>query len=219
MPFLVRPARLAFHRHDGRVDARQRNRRRAGLDRQQVDAVGIAERRPAGFGLPHVIDDRDAIPQNPVLQPVPRRRIEHFARAHDPLEPRVIDAQQRFVAVAHQHPHGRRRREDPGGAELFDDDPPVGFGVGMIERALEHDGRAADEQRRIHHVAVADDPADVGSGPPHIGRLHAEAPPSHADDVDLIAAVRVDGELGLRGGAGGRENPGRLVGLHPLARR
>ena len=47
------------------VDARQRDRRRAGLDRQHAEAVRIAEHRAAGLGLPHVIDHRHAVRRGP----------------------------------------------------------------------------------------------------------------------------------------------------------
>ena len=92
-------------------------------------------------------------------------------------------AEQRLVAVAHQHADGGRRREDAGDAELLDRRPPVGVGVRVIERALECDRRAPDEQRRVDHVAVADDPTDVGRRPPDVGRPQAKAPFPHRDHV------------------------------------
>ena len=55
------------------LDARQRDARGARLDRQQRDAVRIAEHRTAGLGLPHVVDDRDAIAVDLVLEPLPGR--------------------------------------------------------------------------------------------------------------------------------------------------
>ena len=89
----------------------------------------------------------------------------------------------------------------------------------VVERALEHHRGAAGQERRVHHVAVADDPADVGGRPPDVGRLQPEAPPAHAGDVHLIAAMRVHGQLRLRRRAGRGENQGRLVGLHLDVRR
>ena len=175
---------------------------------------GIAEHRPAGLGLPHVIDHRHAAAEHRVLQPVPRLRVEHFAGADDALEPRVVDVAERVLAVAHQHAHGGRRREDAGDAELLDAARQLASGVRVVERALEHDRRAAGDQRRVDHVAVADDPADVRGRPPDVVRLQPEAPAAHAGDVDLIAAVRVDRQLGLGGRARGGQDERRLVGLH-----
>ena len=83
-------------------------------------------------------------------------------------------------------------------------------GVRIVERAFEHHRRAAGNQRRVDHVAVADDPADVRGRPPDVVRLQPEAPPAHADDVDLIAAVGVDRQLRLGGRARGGEDVRRL---------
>ena len=192
----------------------------AGFDRQQAEAVRIAEDRAARLRLPHVIDDRDAAAEDLVLQPVPRRRVEHFARAEHALEPRVVDAQKRSVAVAHQRAHGRGRGEDAGAAELLDDRSPVRVGLRKVERALEDDARAAGEQRTVDDVAVADDPADVGGRPPDVRRPQREHPAAHAVDVHLVPAVRVHRQLRPRGRARRREDEGRLVRLHgrPVAR-
>ena len=84
----------------------------------------------------------------------------------------------------------------------------------MVDCALECDGGCAGEQGSIDDVGVADYPADVGGGPPDVGVAEAEAPLAHAVDADLIAAVRVDDELGLCGGAGCGEDVGGFVGFH-----
>ena len=96
-------------------------RRRPRLDRQQLDAVRVAEDRAAGLGLPHVID-----------APARGRRARVFcSQSHacglstSPAQTtrssrRVIDAAERVFAVAHQHAHRGRRREDAGDAELLD---------------------------------------------------------------------------------------------------
>ena len=84
----------------------------------------------------------------------------------------------------------------------------------MVYRALEGDGGRAGEQRRIDDIGMADYPADVGGCPPDIGVAEAEAPLAHAVDADLVAAVRVDYELWLGGGAGCGEDVGGFVGFH-----
>ena len=64
----------------------ERDAARAGLDRQQRDAVRIADDRSAGLGLPVVIDDRDAVAERLLLEPLPGGRVEHLAGAEDALE-------------------------------------------------------------------------------------------------------------------------------------
>ena len=68
-----------------------------GLIGSMLDAVRVAEDRAAGFRLPHVVDDRHASAERRVLQPVPRVRVEHFARADDALEPPMVDVAERAV--------------------------------------------------------------------------------------------------------------------------
>ena len=114
--------------------------------------------------------------------------------------------------VSHQQAGRGRRGEDAGDLVLLDE--LVGtFRARMIERALVGDRRAADEEGREHDVAVADDPTDVARRPPHVVGAEGEHPLRHRIDVDLIAAVRVHGELRLRGGAARREDVGGLVRL------
>ncbi len=84
---LVGAAGLAVERDDGGIDAGERQGRGARFDWQQLDAVRVAEDRAAGFRLPHVVDDWHAAAERGVLQPVPRVRVQHFARADDALEP------------------------------------------------------------------------------------------------------------------------------------
>ena len=94
------------------------------------------------------------------------------------------------------------------------DDAPDQVGIGIIEGAFVGDGGAAHEQGSVDDVAVTDYPADVGGGPPNVGRLHAETPLGHAVNADLVAAVGVDDQLGLGGGAGGGQDECGFVGLH-----
>ena len=63
--------------------------------------------------------------------------------------------------VPSEQAHCRGGREDSGDAELFDGCAPMRVRRGMIERALESDSRAARDERRVNHVAVTDNPANV----------------------------------------------------------
>src|SRR5262245_19277077 len=83
----------------------------------------------------------------------------------------------------------------------------------MIDRAFEHDGGAPCQQRRIYHVTVTDDPADIRRGPPDVVWLESEAPPPHADDVDLVSAMSVNRKFWRRRRARGGQNERRFVRL------
>ena len=91
------------------------------------------------------------------------------------------------------------------------DDRPRRFGVGVVEAALVGDRRGAGHQRGIDDVAVADHPADVRGRPPRVALAKPEHPVAHRGDVDGIPAMGVDGELRLRGRAGGREDERRVL--------
>src|SRR3989442_1765583 len=211
-PLLARPELFALLIDDRRLDPGERHAARAGLDRQESHAVRVADDRATGLGLPVVVDDGDAVLERVPLEPFPGRGVEDLARAEDALERGEVALAHRRGAVAHEEAHGRRRREDPGDAVPLDD--RVGRVDGrMVERALVGDRRAADEKRREDDVAVTDDPADVARRPPDVVLAQTEHPLAHRVDVDLVAAVRVDGELGLRRRAVRREDVRGLVGL------
>src|SRR6185312_15385814 len=89
---------------------------------------------------------------------------------------------------------------------------------GMIERSFIDDRGAPTEQLGVDDVAVPDRPSDIGSRPPDIGRLEAEAPARSRADPNLIRTMAVNRELRLGGGARGRQDIGRLVRLHHLMR-
>ncbi|MEA2515644.1 MAG: hypothetical protein QOJ59_5133 [Thermomicrobiales bacterium] len=89
----------------------------------------------------------------------------------------------------------------------------------MVERAFIGDCRAAGEERRVHDIAVPDDPADVGGRPPNVRRLQSVTPLAGPLNPDLIAAMNVNGELRFGRRAGGRQDEGRFVRLHHLMRR
>ena len=122
-----------------------------------------------------------------------------------------------FLAVPHQEPDSRRRGEDAGDA-LALDDRPDGIGVGVVDGTLVREGRGTCHQRRVDDVAVADDPADVGRGPPRLALTEPEHPVAHRCDVNRVAAMGVHGELWLGGGAGRGEDE-RGIGSHRVLGR
>jgi len=70
----------------------------------------------------------------------------------------------------------------------------------MVEGAFEDDSRRTGNERRVNHVAVADDPADVGHRPPHLSLPESHQPSPHGGDVD--GGFVADGLLTLLRGLG-----------------
>ena len=149
-----------------------------------------------------MVDDRNPVLENLLLQPFPSRRVEDFAGAEHPFQVSVIGLEQGRIPIFHQHSHRGRRSKDAGDPELLNRCPPIRFRSRVIERALKGDGSGADDQRRVDNVAMTYDPADIGGRPPHIGGPERKEPFAHAMDVNLIATVGVDRQLRSRGGAG-----------------
>src|SRR5438876_243989 len=83
---LSRPELFAILIDHRGLDPGERHPAGAWLDRERRDAVGVTDHGTAGLGLPVVVDDRHAILERFLLQPFPGRRIEHLARAKEPLE-------------------------------------------------------------------------------------------------------------------------------------
>ena len=111
------------------VPARHRLRARAVLDRQALDAEAVGADRPAGLGLPPMVDDRD--PKH-LLGPGDGRRIGALAGQEQRTELRpVIGADQLALRVLalDRTERGRRREKDAHFVLL--DDPPEGAASGV----------------------------------------------------------------------------------------
>ena len=191
---------------------------RAELDRQRLDADGVADDGPASLGLPPVIVDVDAEglarPDDGVGVGALARKVE-AAQAGDvaPLEHLALGI------LALDRPK-RRRRGEEGAHVVLGDHPPEHAGVRGADRlALEHHRGVAVDQRRVADVAVANDPANVRGGPEHVARIEV---------VDVLHAP-VQGHqmpgrgahhaLGRAGRAGGVEDVGGVAALHRHALR
>ena len=152
------------------VVARHRHAWRAELDREHSQADRIGDDRPAGLGLPPVIDHRHA--QN-LLGPRDRVRVGALARQEQSAQRRdvvVFDELGLRVLLAHGAQAGRRGEER--GDLIVLDHPPISAGVRRPDRfALVKDAGAALQQRPIDDVGMADDPADVGAGPKGLAGL------------------------------------------------
>src|SRR5208337_3468468 len=164
----IYPARCAVERHHLSINAWHGDRRGARLDGQHSQSIRIAKHRAAGFGLPHMIDYGNFVLENLLLQPFPRRRVQNLARAEHPLEILVIDVPEWSIAIAHQQSHRGWRGENAAHAILLHQGFPRAFRSRMVERTFEGDRGRTRNQRRVHNVAVTDNPSDVGGGPPDI---------------------------------------------------
>src|SRR5437899_6535351 len=135
---LSRAELVAILIDDRGLDPGERHPAGAWLDRERRDAVRVADHGTAGLGLPVVIDDRHAILERFLLEPLPRRRVEHLARAEEALERTEIVLASRLGAVPHEKARRGRRREDARHLVPVDD-RVEGPGVRMVERALVRD--------------------------------------------------------------------------------
>ncbi|MPL75488.1 hypothetical protein SDC9_21312 [bioreactor metagenome] len=204
--------RVAALVEDLHVIAGHRHRGRAELRGQQFDAERVRGNRPAGLGLPPVVDHRHA---EVLLRPFHRVRVGAFAgqeqRLHlvqlvalDPVTVRILapDRAQR----------GRRGEEalDP----VVLDHPPEHARVRRTDGlALEHHGGRAGDQRTIADVAVADDPTHVRGGPEPVARLDVVDVLHRPVQRDEMAAGGPDHALRCAGRARGVEDIGGVVAL------
>ena len=198
---------------DAHVVAGHRHRGRAGLDRLWLKAHGIGDDRPAGLGLPPVVDHRHA---EQVGRPAVGLRVQALAGQEQVAQRSdVVGVEKCSVRVLLLH------RADCGGRgeqcrhAVFGDHPPQRTGVRGADRLafVEHGG-AAGEQGAVDDVGVADDPADVGGRPEDftgVGVVDVLQGPAQRDRV---AAVVAHHALGAAGGAGGVEDVERVGGGH-----
>src|SRR6266545_5521972 len=88
----------------------------------------------------------------------------------------------------------------------------------MVKRAFKCQRGATDDQWRVDDVTMPHNPANVGGGPPNVSWLQTKYPTRHADNVNLISAMRVDGELRFGSGARGCKDERRFVRFHRRTR-
>ena len=181
------------------------------LDRQHAEADRIAGDAPAGFGLPPVIDHRHF---EHVFRPRERRRIGAFAGEKQRAEFRqVVLREQLALRVFFLDGAERGRRGEHRHRAVLGDNAPECAGIRRADRlALVEDRGAAVDERRVDDVAVADHPADVGGGPPHLARLDAVEIFHRPFERDHVAAIVAHDALRHAGRARGVENVERIGG-------
>ena len=216
----ILPAGTSLHLlvDDAHVVARHRHGRRAVLHRQHAEADRIAGDRPAGLGLPPVIDHRLL---QELLGPFDGRRIGALAGEEQRAEVRqVVLREQLAVRVFLLDGAERGRRGEHRGALVLGDDAPERARVRRADRlALVEDRGAAVEQRRVDDVGVPDHPADVGGRPVHLAGLDAVVVLHRPGERDHVAAIVAHHALRDAGRAGGVEDVERVGREHRHAGR
>ena len=96
------------------------------------------------------------------------------------------------------------------------DEAPEAPCIGVHRTALVDDQRARVGQRTIGDIAVAGDPADIGSTPEHIMQLEIEHPLRGQLGTEQITGAGMLDALRLACGAGGIEQKQRMLCLNPF---
>ena len=190
--------------------AGHRHRRAADLDRQFAQTQRVGGNRPAGFGLPPMVDHRNF---QGVLRPHDGIGVGALTGQIQRLEVGkvVIGHQLCLRIVAFDRAQGGGSGKETADL-VFGDHPPEGAGIGGADGfALEHDRCATGDQRTIADVRMPDDPADVGCRPEDIARadvVHGFHRPVQRHQVTASGAYDT---LGRAGGARSVEDIGGVV--------
>lgn len=178
----------------------------------------------AGLGAGKTSADEDAV-EGRFTELVPAARVVQTARfqSDDPafageMRQVVLPDEGAVGVLPLDGAEGRRRGEQGRHLVLFDD-APERAGIGRADGlALEQYARAAGQQRRVDDVGMADHPADIGCGPEHLARLHAELVAHRPVQRHHVPAIVAHHALGLAGRAGGVEHIERVRCRHRYAR-
>ena len=198
------------------VIARHGHRGAALLHRQQFDAKRVCGDRPAGFGLPPMVDHRHA---QLTLGPGDRVGIGPLARQEQrPQTGKVVAADMLALGVVAAHGADGGRRGEETFHPVFRYHAPEGAGVrGADGLALEDDGRRADQQGAIADVAVPHDPADIRGRPEHVARAYVVNMAHRPGQGDHMAAGMAHHALGLAGCPRSIEDVGWVIALDRFA--
>ena len=198
---------------DLHVVAGHRYRRRARLQRKLLHPNRIGGDRPAGLGLPPVVNHRDA---QLVGSPQIGVGIQALAGLEQIAQRRqIVAADVQTVGVLLADGANRGGRAEQHLDAVLGSHPPERTRIGGADRLafIEHGG-GTGQQRSVHDVGVADHPPDVGGRPEHIAGGDVVDVAHRPQQRHRMAAVVADDALGLPGGAGGVEDIERIGRRH-----
>ena len=191
------------------IVARARQARRAEFALQCSAAGKSSEDRPAGFGLPVVVDHRHV---QCVLDPLRRRHVERLTREVKITQrARVVFSEERRILPA-QHANGGGRREHHHRAIVLDDFPPDA-GVRANRQPLVENARHALHERAVHTVGMPDLPADVGGAEIRLARATRINRLHRVHQRDRRSACVAHDALGRARRARGVEDVARVGGI------
>ena len=209
---LIRRPHGAILGKDIDLIARHRDRGRAKLYRQRFNADRIGADRPAGLGLPPVVDHRHT---KLVLRPDDGVRVCALTGQEQMLQRRGVILFQEFavrVGTFYRPESGWRGEQhlDP----MIPDHPPEHPGIrGADGLALEQYGRTSRDQRRVDDIGMPDHPADVRRRPIDVTRIDVIDVRHRPLQRHRMPAIVAHHALWLAGRPGSVEDIKRVRGL------
>ena len=198
---------------DDRLDAEQRTGGGAGLELRAARERG--DHHAAGLGLPPGVDDGAARIADHVVVPLPGLRVDGLAHGAEDAHARAAGALDEVVALAHQGPDRGRRGVEDVHPELVADLPEAAE-VRVVRDPLEHHGGGAVRERRVHHVRVPRDPADIRGAPEGVAFVVVEDVLERERGVEQVSPLVVLHALRRAGRSRGVEDEQRVLGVEFL---
>ena len=200
---------------DGRIDAKERKRRAAGLGWSRARQRRDHDR--AGLCLPPGIDDRTTSAADRFVIPHPCFRIDRLADCAEQAQRREIVLRHPLIAPANESAD-RRRRSIKNVDPIFLDDSPEPIRLGPVRRAFVHDDGRAIRERAINDVAVSGDPADIGRAPINIFIADIEDVFGGRINAHQITAGGVQNSFRFSGRSAGVKNVKRMLAVERRGR-
>ncbi len=200
-PFVDDPDVVAVHREPRRTEA-------VGLE---IHARQVGQHRPAGLGLPVMVDDRNL---QRVGDPARGRFVQRLAGQEQITQAGDVVLRHVLLILRLQDSHRRRRREH-GPHLIFVDDLPPDARVRPNRQPFVEDGRRTVDQRSVDDIGMPHHPADVGGGEHGLAGVDVVEVLHGRSQRHRITADIALHALGNAGGAGSVENVARLVRFQP----
>ena len=184
-------------------------RRRSGTQRQLLEAARTRADRPAGLGLPPVVDHGLLEERG---RPRPGVRVEAFAGEEQRVETAEVPSLGELgvrIGLADRAEGGRGGEQ--GLHPVVGDHPPERARIGGADglALVQHGGRAGQEGS-VDDVRVADHPAHVARRPHHVACMHVVDVRHRPRHRDGMAAVVAHHSLRRPGRARGVEDVERI---------